>query len=142
MFTLANLVTWVAVGLIGGTLAGRVVSAFEIFDHLPSGANVIISSVPGPPIPLYCAGERMSSVAPIGPLMFNQGMNITVLSYCEQIEFGILACARRVPDADRFVELLAEEADALMAELNPASVEEPQTEAPVAAVADGEVAAH
>jgi uncharacterized membrane protein YeaQ/YmgE (transglycosylase-associated protein family) len=26
MFTLANLITWVAVGLIGGTLAGRVVT--------------------------------------------------------------------------------------------------------------------
>ena len=131
-----------AAGPALSSLAGRFVSAFELFDHLPSGANVIISSVPGPPIPLYCAGERMSSVAPIGPLMFNQGMNITVLSYCEQIEFGILACARRVPDADRFVELLAEEADALMAELDPASAEEPLAEAPVAAVADDEVAAH
>jgi hypothetical protein len=105
-----------AAGPALSSLAGRVIDAFELFDHLPSGANVILSSVPGPSFPLYCAGERLTSVAPIGPLMFNQSMNITVLSYCEQLEFGILTCARRVPDADRFVELLADEAAALMAE--------------------------
>ena len=108
----------------------------------PRGRTSSSPRSPGRPSRSTAPESGSSSVAPIGPLMFNQGMNITVLSYCEQIEFGILACARRVPDADRFVELLAEEADALMAELNPASVEEPQTEAPVAAVADGEVAAH
>ncbi len=41
MFTLANLVTWVAVGLIGGTLAGRVVTwqkaGFGLFSNLVLG---------------------------------------------------------------------------------------------------------
>ena len=41
MFTLANLVTWVAVGLIGGTLAGRIVTwqkaGFGLFSNLVLG---------------------------------------------------------------------------------------------------------
>ncbi len=103
-----------AAGPALASLAGKVVSAFELFDHLPSGANVIISSVPGPPVPLYCAGERIERVAPIGPLMFNQGINVTLMSYCDYLELGVLACARRVPDIDRFRELLEEEAAAIL----------------------------
>lgn len=105
-----------AAGPALASFAGRVVSAFELFDLLPQGANAIVSSVPGPPVPLWCAGERIVRVAPMGPLMFNQGINVTLLSYCEKLEFGILACAKRVPDADRFVELLAEEAAFLLSE--------------------------
>jgi uncharacterized membrane protein YeaQ/YmgE (transglycosylase-associated protein family) len=41
MFTLANLVTWIVVGLIGGTLAGRLVtwqrSGFGLFSNLALG---------------------------------------------------------------------------------------------------------
>jgi len=103
-----------AAGPALASFAGKVVSAFELFDHLPQGANVIVSSVPGPPIPLWCAGEQIVRVAPMGPLMFNQGMNVTLLSYCDAIEFGILACPKRVPDADRFLELLTEESSALL----------------------------
>lgn len=103
-----------AAGPALASFAGRVLSAFELFDLLPHGANAVVSSVPGPPVPLWCAGERIVRVAPIGPLMFNQGINVTLLSYCEKLEFGILACAKRVPDIDRFVELLAEEAAALI----------------------------
>ena len=117
-----------AAGPALASFAGRVVGAFELFDLLPQGANAIVSSVPGPPVPLWCAGERIVRVAPMGPLMFNQGINVTLLSYCEQLEFGILACAKRVPDADRFVELLAEEATALLEErVEPAQTDEATT---------------
>ena len=105
-----------AAGPALSSLAGRVVSAFELFDLLPQGANCIVSSVPGPPVPLWCAGEKIVRVAPMGPLMFNQGINVTLLSYCDTVEFGILMCAKRVPDAERFVALLAEEAEVLLAE--------------------------
>ena len=86
--------------------AGQFISTFELFDHLPHGANVIVSSVPGPNFSLWCAGQRMSRVTPIGPLMFNQGLNVTVLSYCNQLEFGILGCAKRVKQAPRLRELM------------------------------------
>jgi WS/DGAT/MGAT family acyltransferase len=114
-----------AAGPALASFAGKVVSAFELFDLLPPGANVIVSSLPGPTFPLYCAGEQIVSVAPIGPLMFNQGLNVTVLSYCEHIEFGMLACARRVSDVDRFRELLADEVATLLGTDEPAVVEEP-----------------
>ena len=50
----------------------------------------------------------------MGPLMFNQALNITLLGYAGTLEFGILACAKRVPDAALLCRLLEEEAATLL----------------------------
>ena len=103
-----------AAGPAVASLAGKVISAFDLFEHLPNVANCIVSSVPGPPVPLWCAGERIVRASPIGPLMFNQALNITLLGYAEILEFGILACAKKVPDSALFCEFLEKEAAVLL----------------------------
>ena len=57
--------------VLGPTLfsfGGKVVSAFGLFERLPM-ANLMISSVPGPPIPLWLSGYSVVSAAPYGPLV-------------------------------------------------------------------------
>ena len=103
-----------AAGPAVASFAGRLISAFDLFEHLPNVANVIISSVPGPPVPLGCAGEQIVRASPMGPLMFNQALNITVLGYAGTLEFGILACAKKVPDAAVLCEFLEQEAAVLL----------------------------
>jgi diacylglycerol O-acyltransferase / wax synthase len=101
--------------VLGPTLlsfGGKLVSAFGLFDHLPM-ANVMISSVPGPPIPLWLSGRRVVSAAPYGPLLGSISLNITVLGFGENLEFGILGCAERMNDLDRLRDLIFEEATAL-----------------------------
>jgi WS/DGAT/MGAT family acyltransferase len=62
-------------------------------------ANVIISNVPGPQIPLYANGIRVQASYPISVLTELSGsLNITVLSYDGHLDFGILACPDAVPD--------------------------------------------
>ena len=102
--------------VLGPTLlsfGGKLVSAFGLFDHLPM-ANVMISSVPGPPIPLWLSGRRVVSAAPYGPLVGSISLNITVLGFGENLEFGILGCAERMSDLDRLRDLIFEEAMALI----------------------------
>jgi WS/DGAT/MGAT family acyltransferase len=102
--------------VLGPTLVsfgGKLVSAFGLFDHLPM-ANVMISSVPGPPIPLWLSGRRVVSAAPYGPLLGSISLNITVLGFGENLEFGILGCAERMGDLDRLRDLISEEATALI----------------------------
>jgi diacylglycerol O-acyltransferase / wax synthase len=102
--------------VLGPTLlsfGGKLVSAFGLFDHLPM-ANVMISSVPGPPIPLWLSGRRVVSAAPYGPLVGSISLNITVLGFGENLEFGILGCAERMSDLNRLRELIFEEATALI----------------------------
>jgi WS/DGAT/MGAT family acyltransferase len=61
--------------------------------------NLVISNVRGPQAPLYCAGARMTAVYPLGPLMEGAGMNISVVSYADSVDFGVIACERSVPHA-------------------------------------------
>jgi len=57
----------------------------------------VISNVRGPGTPLYAAGVRLTAAYPHGPLMDGAGMNITVVSYGDSIDFGIIASERSVP---------------------------------------------
>jgi diacylglycerol O-acyltransferase len=98
--------------VLGPTLlsfGGKIISAFGLFDRVPM-ANVMISSVAGPPIPLWLSGRRVMSAAPYGPLVGSLSLNITVLGFEENLEFGLLACAERMSDLDRLRDYIYEEA--------------------------------
>ncbi|HLT15914.1 MAG TPA: wax ester/triacylglycerol synthase family O-acyltransferase [Acidimicrobiales bacterium] len=60
--------------------------------------NVTISNVPGPGFPLYSAGARMLAAYPIGPIFDGGGLNMTVMSYLDQLDVGLLACPDLVDD--------------------------------------------
>jgi WS/DGAT/MGAT family acyltransferase len=108
--------------VLGPTLlsfGGKLLSTFGLFDHLPM-ANVMISSVPGPPVPLWLSGRRVMSAAPFGPLVGSISLNITVLGFGENLEFGILGCADRMSDLARLRDLIFEEATALI-DMTPSS---------------------
>ncbi len=61
-------------------------------------ANLTISNVPGPQVPLYLAGAKMSGVYPLSIVVHGVALNITVQSYMGQLCFGLIACRRAVPD--------------------------------------------
>jgi WS/DGAT/MGAT family acyltransferase len=79
-----------------------VLSAYRsvLVGHAPPLWNVIVSNVPGPPIPLYLGGARLTNMFPLGPIYENLGLNITVLSREDALEIGIVACPDLVPDPD------------------------------------------
>ena len=53
-------------------------------------ANLIVTNIPGPQVPLYCLGARMLEVYPIVPLSRNLTLNVAILSYCGQLHFGLV----------------------------------------------------
>ena len=57
----------------------RLVTNMRVFDHLAPLFNVIVSNVPGPDVPLYFAGARLSAMYPLGPIIEGVGVNVTVL---------------------------------------------------------------
>jgi WS/DGAT/MGAT family acyltransferase len=67
--------------------------------RLPPIFNAIVSNVPGPPVPLYCAGARLAHAFLLGPLIAGGGLNITVVSYADAIEIGTVTCPDTVDDA-------------------------------------------
>ena len=64
----------------------------------PPLQSLVVSNMPGPPIPLYCAGARVDAVFPLGPLLPGSGLNITVLSNMGKLDVGLLCCPDLVPE--------------------------------------------
>jgi len=83
--------------------AMRLSARLRLGSRLAPG-NLVISNVPGPRRPLYAAGARLEHYYPISVIMEGQGLNITVQSYEDRLDFGLVACPELVPDLD---ELLA-----------------------------------
>src|SRR5207245_6002307 len=69
---------------------------------------------PGPQFPLYCAGARLDAIYPVSVVTDGMGLNITVMSYCGQLHFGIVADRDMVPDIWTLLQWLGEELDELM----------------------------
>jgi diacylglycerol O-acyltransferase len=62
--------------------------------------NVVVSSFPGSPVPLYCGGSRLVAYHPLGPVVDGSSLNVTAMSYGDVVEFGLLACGDTVPRVD------------------------------------------
>ena len=66
--------------------------------------NVIISNVPGPPMPLYLHGAKLIAFYPHGPVFEGAGLNITVMSYQDSVDIGVIACRDSVHDVGQITE--------------------------------------
>ena len=62
--------------------------------------NIIVTNVPGPPVPLYCRGARMLDAFPIVPLGGNFSVEVAILSYDGALNVGLTAAPEQVPDLD------------------------------------------
>ncbi len=70
-------------------LASRAAWAAHIERRAPAIQNVLISNVPGPPIPLYMCGAKVTGIYAASELLANMGLNITVISYVDRVDFGL-----------------------------------------------------
>lgn len=81
-------------------------------DVMPMAANVCISNVPGPPVPLYGAGAKVAALYPVSIPTHGCALNLTVQSYLGNLDFGLTADRKAVPDigvlADYLLESYAE----------------------------------
>ena len=100
-------------------LAARLYSSMNLSDRHRPIHNVVISNVPGPPFPLYYAGAQLQYTLPMGPVMEGAGLNITVLSYMDNVDIGFMACRELVPDVWSLVDHVSAAMDELLAAIAP-----------------------
>jgi len=77
----------------------QIFAEWKLADDMTSPiANVVVSNMMGPPVPLFFGGARVEAVFPMGPVAHGLGLNLTVLSNMGRLDIGVLACPHTVAD--------------------------------------------
>ena len=95
---------------------GRMPASVEsaAIDLLSTKASAVATNVPGPTQPLYLAGGRIGRMIFWVPQSGDIGLGISILSYAGQVQFGLIADAKRVPDPDEVTARFREEFENLV----------------------------
>ncbi|HEY7456077.1 MAG TPA: wax ester/triacylglycerol synthase family O-acyltransferase [Solirubrobacterales bacterium] len=64
--------------------------------------NLVVTNVPGPQVPLYLMGRRMTSIFPLVPLARRQALCVGIMSYDGRIDFGLVGDYDAMADLDSF----------------------------------------
>ncbi|SNR57299.1 acyltransferase, WS/DGAT/MGAT [Haloechinothrix alba] len=94
--------------------AVRTYSALRLAERHPVVHNLVISNVPGPPMPIYLLGARVTGMYPLGPVFHGCGLNVTALSVSGTVNIGLLAARELVPDVSSLSSAMREELDTLL----------------------------
>jgi WS/DGAT/MGAT family acyltransferase len=87
----------------------RLVSRLKLADRVNSPINVVISNVPGPREALYFAGAKLDAYIPVSTISDGVGLNITVHSYENRLDFGLISDRELIPDLWHLVDLHIDE---------------------------------
>lgn len=88
------------------SFAGQMYLMAHVARHGQPPFNLIITNVPGPPFPLYCAGAKVVTQYGVGPMFDSLGMILVLLSYNGTVNITATVCPDLVPDAGGLPDLL------------------------------------
>ena len=95
------------------TALARLMAGARAYNVMRPFFNVVISNVPGPREPMYCVGAPATHYFPVSIPFHGCALNITVQSYLDQLDFGLIACSETVPDAQRIADYIADDFEAM-----------------------------
>ncbi len=87
----------------------------RLADSLPPIANLIVSNVRGPAVPMFLAGARMATSYPVSIVTHGLALNVTMQSYNGALDIGMVACRRAVPDIQVFASCVVAAHEELLA---------------------------
>ncbi len=103
----------VTLGILGMMGLGTDAIRELVVRMLEPKATVVLTNVPGPPIPLYLAGQQIKQMMFWVPQAGRLGVGISILSYAGNVYIGIASDAGLVPDPERVLDGVYEELEKL-----------------------------
>ena len=96
-------------------------------------ANCAISNVPGPQVPLYLRGARLTYMSAIMPIADGMGLVFSATSYNDMIAVSFTGCYEQLPDPEVFAQCLRDSFQEYLALLPAAARRKPRPAAAKAA---------
>jgi WS/DGAT/MGAT family acyltransferase len=93
----------------------RTAASTHLMNRLPTATNLLVSNVPGPPVPLYAAGAKVLGIYSTSVILEGMGLNITLFSYEDRMDFGLLMDPDLVDDPWELAEGIPMALEELMA---------------------------
>jgi diacylglycerol O-acyltransferase / wax synthase len=88
----------VTLGILGMMGVGNDLFREFVVQTLEPKATVVLTNVPGPPVPLYMAGEEIKDIMFWVPQAGRLGVGISILSYANRLYIGVATDAGLVPE--------------------------------------------
>ncbi|NJD35718.1 MAG: wax ester/triacylglycerol synthase family O-acyltransferase [Betaproteobacteria bacterium] len=110
-------------------------SASALLGNWAPLANCAITNIPGPQVPLYLHGARLTYLSAIMPIFDGMGLVFSVTSYSEMIVISFTACYEQLPDPEVFAQCLRDSFQEYLALVRPAVRRQPRTSGVTAAAA-------
>ena len=79
------------------SFGARKYSGLHITERHGVVFDLLLSSVPGPPFAMYLARAHVVGTHPFGRIADAAGLNVTVISTGDHVNFSIVACSDLVP---------------------------------------------
>lgn len=98
------LAPWIVGGI--AKAAFKAYRATGLSHRLPMLANLVISNVPGPQVPLYMAGAKMLTNHPMSIVIHGVALNITIQTYAGSVDFGLIADKQALPHIHELTDAL------------------------------------
>jgi hypothetical protein len=76
----------------------RYAASHHVAERMTPLFNLTTSNLAGSQMPLFLGGALMVANYPLAPIYDGNGLNITMMSYLDQLDVGIVACPQLTPD--------------------------------------------
>lgn len=86
----------------------------QFLDILAAKASTVMTNVPGPRQPLYLAGSRLDELMFWVPQSGDIGIGVSILSYNDNVQFGLITDRNFVPDPETIAPLFAAEFEKML----------------------------
>ena len=101
-------------GLLAAAGAGPKMLQDQLVTVLARNATAVMTNVPGPQQPLYLAGSKIERFLFWVPQSGDIGMGVSILSYNDEVQFGLITDRRLCPDPERVIARFAPEFEKLV----------------------------
>jgi hypothetical protein len=100
--------------------AARAIALVASSPRRGAAANVLISNIPGSRESQYMAGARLEAHFPLSAIFHGLGLNVTVVSYGDQVDWGVAGDPEQIGDAWGLIDRIAAAQAELLALVPPA----------------------